>query len=120
MKIAISAQGNSMDSQIDPRFGRARYFVIYESDTSTFSIMDNIQNLNAAQGAGIQTAQNVLNTQADCIITGHCGPKAFRVLSNSKVKLYLKENGTVKEAIDDLLDEKLKLASGADVEGHWM
>jgi len=61
-----------------------------------------------------------LNSGADCIITGHCGPKAYRVLSSSKIKLYLKETGTVKEAVDDLLNEKLKIADGADVEGHWM
>lgn len=120
MKIAVSSQGRDLYSLLDSRFGRARYFIIYDSKSNEFSVIDNIQNLNAAQGAGIQTAQNVLNSGADCIITGHCGPKAYRVLSSSKIKLYLKETGTVKAAVDDLLNEKLKIADGADVEGHWM
>lgn len=120
MKIAVSSDGKDLDSPIDTRFGRARYFIIYDSQKKDFTVMDNVQNLNAAQGAGIQTAQNVLNSGADCIITGHCGPKAFRVLSSSNVKLYLAEKGTVKEAIDSLLNGKLKIADGADVEGHWM
>lgn len=120
MKIAISSEGKELDAKIDTRFGRARYFIIYDTETNEFSTMDNIQNLNAAQGAGIQTAQNVLNSGAECIITGHCGPKAYRVLSSSNIKLYLADKGTVKEAIDDLISGKLKIAGGADVEGHWM
>ncbi|HBM15544.1 MAG TPA: dinitrogenase iron-molybdenum cofactor biosynthesis protein [Lentisphaeria bacterium] len=120
MKIAISSKGKELDSLLDSRFGRARYFIIYDGKADTFSVMDNSMNFDAAQGAGIQTAQNVLSTGVEHIITGHCGPKAYKVLSLSAAKLYLKENGTVKEAIDDLIGGKLKAANNADVEGHWM
>ena len=121
MKIAISATTRNIESPIDPRFGRAQYFAIYDSDSKSYFFTDNTQNMNAAQGAGIQTAQNILNSKADCVITGHCGPKAYRVLNGANVKIYLCEDGcSVRDAVSKMLAGELKLSDGADVEGHWM
>ena len=53
MKIAITAQGPELSAQVDPRFGRAKYFIIYDVDSDEFEAVDNEQNLNAPQGAGI-------------------------------------------------------------------
>ena len=33
MKIAVSAVGNTLDAQVDQRFGRCSYFVIVDSET---------------------------------------------------------------------------------------
>ena len=95
MKIAISSTGEDLDSKIDLRFGRAFGFIIYDLDTDEFSFVNNVQNLEASQGAGIQTAQTVVNLDAGALITGHCGPKAFKVLSASDVKIYVGAEGTV-------------------------
>lgn len=81
MKIAISCQGNTLESPVDPRFGRAQGFLVYDLDTNNFEYANNDQNLNIAQGAGIQTAQNVAKTGAKAVITGNVGPKAFSALS---------------------------------------
>jgi predicted Fe-Mo cluster-binding NifX family protein len=120
MKIAITSERTDLNSSVDTRFGRAKYFIIYDSETNTFSSIDNEQNLNAAQGAGIQSAQNVVNSEAECVITGHCGPKAFNVLNKANVKVYLTEGGTVKEALDAFTKGELKSTDGFDVEGHWV
>ena len=76
MKIAISSQGNFPDSNVDPRFGRAKYFIIYDTETDSFDVIDNVQNIQAAQGAGIQAAQNVANQNVELVISGNLGPKA--------------------------------------------
>ena len=55
MKIVITAKGTALDSEIDPRFGRAQYFILYDTDDHSFSVLDNKQNLGAPQGAGVQT-----------------------------------------------------------------
>ena len=60
MKVVVTAQGSNLDSPVDPRFGRARYFLLVDTDTGEFTTHDNVQNLNAAQGAGIQAAQTVV------------------------------------------------------------
>lgn len=119
MKLAITSSGKDLDSQMDLRFGRAKGFIIYETDNDTFEFIDNVQNLEAAQGAGIQAAQNVVNKNAEAVISGHCGPKAFKVLSTSGVKIYTAEEDKISEVIEKFKKGELKESTSADVEGHW-
>lgn len=119
MKVVVTAQGPAMDSPVDPRFGRARYLIVVDTDTGAFSAIDNEVNLNAAQGAGIQTGRNVVESRAEAVITGHVGPKAFATLSAGKVSVYTASAGTVGEAIERFKAGSLARAESADVEGHW-
>ncbi len=119
MKIAVTTSGLNLAAPLDSRFGRAARFLVYDTDSKDYTIIDNNQNLNAAQGAGIQAAQNVAATGANAVISGHCGPKAFRVLQAAGIAVYNCEAATVKEAIDLLEAGKIQPASDADVEGHW-
>jgi predicted Fe-Mo cluster-binding NifX family protein len=120
MKIAITSSGKDLDNEIDLRFGRAKGFVIYDLENGSYEFIDNVQNLEAAQGAGIQAAQNVVNKDVEAVITGHCGPKAFKVLSAADVKIYTMETGKIKEVIEKFKNGELLEASSADVEGHWV
>lgn len=119
MKIAISSTGKTLDSAVDLRFGRAGGFIIYDLDNNSFEFIDNVQNLEAAQGAGIQAAQNVINQDVQALITGHCGPKAFKVLMAADVKIYTGAQGSIQEAIEKFKNNELQQAQEADVEGHW-
>ena len=119
MRIAFTSMGNSLDSQLDSRFGRAKSFLLYDTEKEVSEVIDNSVHLNAAQGAGIQAAGNVADAKADILITGHCGPKAFRVLSKAGISVYTTDAKTVKEALDLFRNGKLEKASDADVEGHW-
>jgi predicted Fe-Mo cluster-binding NifX family protein len=119
MKIAITSSGQGLDSQVDLRFGRAIGFIIYDLENKSFEFIDNVQNLNAAQGAGIQAAQNVANKNVEVVITGHCGPKAFNGLSLAGAKIFVGAQGTVQETIEKFTNNELQEASSADVEGHW-
>ncbi len=120
MKIAITSSGKTLDDDVDPRFGRARYFLIYETESGELNAVENSQNLNAAQGAGIQAGQSVAATGATALLTGNCGPKAFQVLGQAGITVYIKVGGKVRQAIDDLKAGKLTAADGANVEGHWV
>lgn len=120
MKIAVTTTGNTLESTMDMRFGRAKKFVIYDSDNQNFQVFDNTQNLNAAQGAGIQAAQNVVTAGAQAVITGHVGPKAFAVLNQANVPVYNTSASTVIEALEKFAKKELTPAGGADVEGHWV
>jgi len=120
MKVLVTAQGRELNSPVDPRFGRARFFIVSETETGQFSAVDNAQNLNAPQGAGIQAGKNVIELGAEVVITGHVGPKAFATLQAGGVKVYTGATGTVADAIEQFKAGKLELSSGADVEGHWV
>ncbi|HPH03351.1 MAG TPA: NifB/NifX family molybdenum-iron cluster-binding protein [Spirochaetota bacterium] len=120
MKIAISARSASLESNFDTRFGRAPLFVIYDTDSKEVSSCNNTQNLQAAQGAGIQTAQNVANAGAQAVVSGHCGPKAFTVLTAAGVTVYQAKAATVQDVIRQFENGELVAMNSADVEGHWV
>lgn len=119
MKVIVTADGGTWDAAVDPRFGRAKQFVVVDVEQRTLVAHDNAQNLNAAQGAGIQAAQNAAALGAEAVISGHCGPKAFRVLRAAGLRVYTTQAATVKEAVDLFAEGKLAEATDADVEGHW-
>ena len=119
MRIAFTTSGNGMDAPIDERFGRAARFLVYDLDNETFELFENEQNLNAVQGAGIQSAQIVVRAGAGALVTGHCGPKAFRVLSAAGVKVYTTSTASISEALQKYLMGSLAASDSADVEGHW-
>ncbi len=120
MKIAFSSTGDNLDAPLDSRFGRARSFLIYDTETGGMELISNDQNLNAAQGAGIQSAETVARSGAGSVITGHCGPKAFMVLKSAGVTIYNTTAATVREALELFQAGKLEPASDADVESHWV
>jgi predicted Fe-Mo cluster-binding NifX family protein len=119
MKIAITSKAQGLDALVDPRFGRARIFVIYDTETNQVSYIDNTQNLNAAQGAGVQSAQTISKSGAEALITGHCGPKAFNALKVAGIKIYNAPETSVADALDLYKKGALGEASGANVESHW-
>ncbi|MEO0069653.1 MAG: NifB/NifX family molybdenum-iron cluster-binding protein [candidate division WOR-3 bacterium] len=119
MKIAVTAQGKTLTDPVDPRFGRAKYFIIIDPDTGAFEVKDNQAGVDAAQGAGIQAAEAMSAAGVQAVLTGHCGPKAFRALSAAGIKVYIGVEGTVQEAVEKFKAGSLKPATKADVQGHW-
>ncbi len=119
MKICVTSQGPEMSDEVDPRFGRARYFVIYDDETEEAEAVDNAQNMNAAGGAGVQAGTTVVEKSCDLVISGHMGPKALSVLSQGDVQVAVGAEGTVQQAIQDFKDGKLKDVDEADVAPRW-
>jgi predicted Fe-Mo cluster-binding NifX family protein len=119
MKIAVSAEKPNTDSSVDPRFGRAKFFMVFDDEDGTWEAFDNNQNLQASQGAGIQAAANVVNAGCRVLISGHCGPKAFTALCRAGVAVYCAGSGTVRDVVESYRHGHLKKLDAADVEGHW-
>lgn len=120
MKVAVTCAGKDIDSPLDNRFGRASNFIIFDLEDGSFTVLDNEQNLNAAQGAGVQSAQKIAGSGAAALITGHTGPKAFAVLKSAGIAVYHSSASTVREALDDFKNGKLGAADNPDVESHWV
>ncbi|MDD3653813.1 MAG: NifB/NifX family molybdenum-iron cluster-binding protein [Desulfotomaculaceae bacterium] len=119
MKIAISSQGKELESRVDQRFGRCSWFIVADTETGDYQAVSNDQNLSAAQGAGIQSAEIVSRQGVEAVVTGHCGPKAFRTLNVAGIKIFKGAEGTVADALEKFKSGALAEAQGADVEGHW-
>lgn len=98
MKICITSQGDNLAAAVDPRFGRAQYFVFYDTDSDEFEAVENA-SLSAAGGAGIAAAKTVIDAGAKAVLTGNCGPKAMTALKAAGIAIYSGLAGTVDEAI---------------------
>ena len=125
MKIAVSAVGRDLNSEIDPRFGRCAYFLIIDTEKTTFKAFENTHR--AAQGgAGIGAAQFVVEQNADQVITGNLGPKAEMVLNAAGVTVLTGKSGSVKDIVSQVTEgavkaEELKIENtGSPREGNRM
>ena len=120
LKIAVTSKGTELTSEVDPRFGRAQYFVVVDTETLEFEVVENTQNLNLPQGAGIQSSKKVIEAGAEVVITGNCGPKAFKALSGAGVKIATDGSGRVIDMVQKFKNGMLSYADDANVEGHWI
>jgi predicted Fe-Mo cluster-binding NifX family protein len=102
MKVAVSATGGEPESAVDPRFGRAKYFIFFDTETGEHSAHDNATASNAASGAGIASAQAVLDAGAEVVLTGRCGPKAARTLDQGGVRVVEGVTGTASDAVEKM------------------
>jgi len=118
MKIAVTSTGKTLDSQVDPRFGRAAYFIIIDTETMDFSAIEN-ESVAAAGGAGISSAKTVIDAGAQAMITGNCGPNAEQTLTAGGIKLYVGVTGTVAEAVELFKNGKFSEAIGPNVQPHF-
>jgi len=112
MKIVVSAKGATKDSDVDPRFGRAAHFLVYDAGTDGWEAVANTQALSAAHGAGIQAAETVCRQGASILITGHVGPKAFTVLSAGGMRVYRGDGRNAADAVVAFRDGHLPEISG--------
>ncbi|MGD9948218.1 MAG: NifB/NifX family molybdenum-iron cluster-binding protein [Desulfobulbus sp.] len=119
MKVAVTSKGVLLDSEVDPRFGRAPYIVVVDTDTMDFEAVDNSTNVNAFKGAGIQAATMVCEKGAEVLMTGYCGPKAFTTLEAGGVKVVSDVTGTIRDAVETYKAGKVTYSTGANKEAHW-
>ncbi len=119
MKIAITATDKKADAEVDPRFGRAGFFAICDTDDDSIEYIDNRINVESPSGAGVQAAANVVSTGAQVVITGNCGPKAFQTLFQGGVKVVIGVKGMISEVIDKFKKGEFEYIESANVEGHW-
>jgi predicted DNA-binding protein (UPF0251 family)/predicted Fe-Mo cluster-binding NifX family protein len=121
MKIVVCAQTNSPQALLDSRFGRTAFWAVYDDQTKQYEFIANHQNLQAAQGAGIQAAQAVLDAEGGVLIACNVGPKAMAVLQAGGVQVFQAPSGmNVEQAIAAYQAGQLQQIQSANVEGHWM
>ena len=118
MKICVTATANSLDAQIDPRFGRCSYLIIVDSETMQFEAIPNMA-AGATGGAGIQAAQAIANKGVKLLITGNVGPKAFQALTAAGIEIATGAFGTVREAVEKYKRGELNKTGAPTVGGHF-
>lgn len=103
MKIAVSTLGKDENSLLDPKFGRAQGFIVYDTENKTYKYYANDENIQLAQGAGIKTGSFIADLGVKVVVSGHFGPKAASVLERAGIKMVSGEEGkTVKQIISSI------------------
>jgi predicted Fe-Mo cluster-binding NifX family protein len=109
-KVAISSQGMNLNDQVDPRFGRAAYHLVIDTDSMEVRVLDNSTTRSMGHGAGIQAAENVANSGAEVFLSGFVGPKAYQTLQAAGVKIGQGVDGmSVREALDKYLAGQVQI-----------
>ena len=110
MKIAFTTKGTELSSEMDPRFGRAQYFLVYDDESEEVTHYDNSTVENEAHGAGPKSAQKLFELGAEVLITGNGpGGNAGTVLEKAGVEVFIGAGEmTVKEAFDAYKKGELK------------
>ncbi|MEJ2057166.1 MAG: NifB/NifX family molybdenum-iron cluster-binding protein [Desulfofustis sp.] len=119
MKIAVTAKGTELGSDVDPRFGRAAYIIFVDTETMALEAVDNADNASSFKGAGIQAATMVHDKKAEVLMTGYCGPKAFQTLQAAGIKVVSDVSGTVEEAVNMFKKGVAEYLDSANAEAHW-
>ncbi len=114
MKVAVSSMGTDLNAQVDPRFGRCQSFIVVDTDTMEFEVIQN-PNIGAAGGAGIQSGQLIASEGVTVVLTGNCGPNAFRTLSAAGIQVITGATGTIRDAVEKFKGGELKPTAQANV-----
>ena len=108
MKLAIPLNEKNLDSGVCPSFGRAPYFVFYDTETQKCSFLEN--SAAASQGgAGIKAAQTIADSSVRVLLTPRCGENAIQVLNEAGISVYKTLTGTARENIDGFNKGDLQL-----------
>ena len=119
MKVCITSTGPSLDSEMDPRFGRCQYFLFIDPETMALEALEN-PNIGSSGGAGIQSAQLVANKGVEALITGQVGPNAFTTLQAAGIKILTGASGKVREVLDKYQKGQISSsAQGPTVQAHF-
>ena len=103
MKIAIPVNNNSIENGVCQSFGRAPYFLIYDTDSDESAFLDN-KAATSQGGAGIVAAQSLVDSKVEALLTPRCGENAANVLNAANVEIYKTMNDSVNDNIQALKD----------------
>ena len=118
MIVAVTAKGNTLDDQVDPRFGRCPYFLVVDTKTLTAEPVEN-PNLALGGGAGIQSAQLMAEHDVKVVLTGNCGPNAYQTLNAAEIEVIVGVSGVVRDAVEQFKSGALSSTQGPNVASHF-
>lgn len=117
MRIILTVNSPSFDSEVDPRFGRSAYLLILDTETQQWEAHAN-PGVNATNGAGIQAAQFATEKKAEAVLSGDFGPHAFEALQAAGIAMYLyADSQTARKAIERFQAGQLRQAGAPNGTG---
>ncbi|UCG03748.1 MAG: NifB/NifX family molybdenum-iron cluster-binding protein [Candidatus Heimdallarchaeota archaeon] len=116
--IGIPSNSGDISNPLANTFERCNFFIIVESKRP--EVIRTFLNCaqTAARGAGIQTAQSLVDQHVKAVITLQIGLDAFYILQEKGIRIYIGIMGTIKENIETFNQRRLielKMVAGSQV-----
>lgn len=108
MKIAIPVLDKTMETAVSPSFGRAPYFLFYDTIDSMPIFMENEAAMSPG-GAGIKAAESIAKNNVTVVITPSCGQNAADVLKGANIAIYKSTDESLVKTIESFKKDELKL-----------
>ena len=99
MRIGVLADGPELSSEVSEDFGHAPFFLIVESESLDFTVVEN--EFMDAEGAGMKVAQSIVEIGVDAVVVGGIGTHGFNILNKAGIDVSYDEEGTVEECVTD-------------------
>jgi predicted Fe-Mo cluster-binding NifX family protein len=115
MRIAISATAGSLDAEVDPHFGRARFFIIVDGTTGAVDVIDNAAATELPHGAGIAAVETMVRRGVATVVTGEVGPKAEQGLQAAGIEVRRGATGHCRDALEAAAPELAPVVAAAPV-----
>lgn len=74
MIVAISSTGNTVESAVDSRFGRCRFFVLFDTESHQVQFIPN-KAVDSSQGAGPAAVRLLAGYGVGKVVSGEFGQK---------------------------------------------
>jgi len=101
MRVCVSSYGPTLDSRVQPVFGRCEYFIFVDPDSMAFEAEPN-PYASASEKAGVESAELIIEKGAKTVLTSQVGAKARQVLDDAGVEIVSIEGDTVREAMETI------------------
>ncbi len=118
MKIAVTAAGPTLETHVDPRFGRCPYFLIVNTEDLSVEVIEN-PSVRSGSGAGVQSAQIIADKGVEYVLTGNCGPNAYHTLSAAHIGVVAGCRGLVREAVEGFCSSPPTTIDRPSVASHF-
>lgn len=106
MKIMLTTKGPTLDAEIDDRFARAAYFLIYDDKTQDLDVIEN--NSELSHGAGPQAVQIAIDNGVNVILSSMPGENAMKAIKASGIELFEAVGLIARQALENLKSNQLK------------
>jgi len=120
MKIAISAEGPTLEALVGKRFGISPYFVIVDLGTGEWEAVRN-PGSSGKRGAGVEAIIVVISKDVKAVLTTYCSPTIRKHLRSNGIEVFTGLGGTVEKALEQYKKGWMRKPKGleADLLRRW-
>ena len=102
----MASSGRELSSSVADRFARAEFFVIYDTESGEYEVVEN--TVAGSHGAGPRVVQMLASYGVDALVVPGVGQNAFGAIMAAGIEVYQSVPGSVEKNIELFKEGKLE------------